>query len=90
MKFLKRWIAKIAIKKALNKLEKTIDMNSSKTTIGGVLGGLSLILTQLWYMFDGIDATTMDVSQIIAGLGLLGLGWFARDNDKSSEEVGAK
>jgi len=65
-------------------------MSSWKTTVLGVIGGLILILTQASNLLDNDPATLFELSQFIAGLGMLGVGWFARDNNKSSEDVGAK
>lgn len=93
MGFIERTLAKFALKKAINRLVKylkTEKMNSSKTTIGGIIGGLALVLTQVWYAIDADPATVLNFDQILAGLSLMGIGWFARDNDKSSEDVGAK
>lgn len=64
-------------------------MNSKKTTIGGIVGGLALMLTQIWYVLDTDPATNLEVSQVIAALAMMGIGWFARDNDVTSEDAGA-
>ena len=55
--------------------------------LGAILSAIGLALNQL---FDGNPQTTPDwnllVPQIIAGVGLV----LARDNNKSSEDVGLK
>lgn len=65
-------------------------MKSSKTTAVGVIGGLALILTQVWYQLDTDPTTVFELSKVIEGLGLMGIGFFARDNDVTSEQAGAK
>jgi len=65
-------------------------MKSLKTTIGGIIGGLALILAQVWYQIDADPETVFSVEIFVSGLGMLGIGWFARDNDVSSEDAGAK
>lgn len=62
---------------------------SWKTTVAGIGAILAAIGTALHAQFDIDPATVADwslvISTTIAGVGLL----FARDNDKSSESVGA-
>lgn len=65
-------------------------MSSWKTTVLGVAGILIAVGTAAVAYFDG-DVTTefnieLFVAEITAALGLI----MARDNDKSSEEVGVK
>lgn len=63
-------------------------MNKSwKTTAAGILSGLSLIVSQLLYLLDADPDTVFSLELFIAGLGALGIGWFSRDNDVSSEEA---
>jgi hypothetical protein len=64
---------------------------SVKTTIAGVCAGLGIIL----HMFSGLFAEggpgfsglfdAENVTQLVAGLGAMGIGLFARDDDVSSE-----
>lgn len=66
-------------------------MNKSwKTTVAGVAAILTAVGSALTAMFDNDPATVMDigatVAAIMAGVGLI----LARDNDKSSEDVGAR
>jgi len=63
---------------------------SWKTTSAGLASIMSGLGQILWAILDGNPQTNPDwntsIPLILTGLGLL----FARDNDKSSEDVGAK
>ena len=48
------------------------------------------MIAQVLAYLDGNDATSVEWSQITLGLGAIGFGIFARDNDKTSEDAGAK
>ena len=63
------------------------DVRSWKTTLVGWLTGLTLILPQVIYFLDSNPDTVADVKLILAGLAALGFGTFAKDGDKSSEDV---
>ena len=65
-------------------------MKSWKTTVLGIIAGISLILVQLTNLLDDNPETMFQLSQVFAGLAALGIGIFARDNNKTSESVGAK
>lgn len=65
-------------------------MTSTKTTLAGIIGGLAIIFMQAYYMLDMDPSTNFDFASIVEGLGLMGIGWFARDHDVSSEEAGLK
>ena len=65
-------------------------MTSKKTTAAAILAALAIIFIQIGYLIDNDPATVLDFSRIVEALGLLGIGWFARDNDTSSEQAGAK
>lgn len=65
-------------------------MKSTQTTLWGVIGGIGILATQAFYYFDGDPATNFSIAVIMGALGLMGIGISARDNDKSSEAVGAK
>lgn len=64
-------------------------MKSWKTTAGGVAAILTAVGGALTLLFDGKPETNPDWSAVIAavmaGVGLI----FARDNDKTSEQVNA-
>ena len=68
----------------------TPGVKSWQTTILGAIVALSLLLDQVKFLIDNDPATSLDLQVVIAALGALGLGWFARDNDKTSERVGAR
>lgn len=66
-------------------------MNKSwKTTVAGILTGLSLITAQLLHLVDTDPNTVFSLELFLAGLGALGIGWFSRDNGVTSEKAGAK
>lgn len=62
-------------------------MKSWKTTVGAILGVIIFILGAIDFPVLGVGSWGESVGVI---LGLLGVGIPARDNDKSSEEVGVK
>ena len=65
-------------------------MKSWKTTLAGIAAIIAAIALALSHQFDTDPATIADwgavFTAVAAGVGLL----FARDNDKSSEKVGAR
>lgn len=67
-------------------------MKSWKTTLVGILGAAAAIITFIAVpLLDGDAETSAKwMEGVGAAAAALGLGWFARDNDKSSEDVGAK
>ena len=65
-------------------------IGSWKTSAAGVLGAIGIIATQLSYVFDTDPNTTFSVEAFIGAFALIGIGWFARDNNVSSEQAGAK
>jgi len=89
MKWLNKLVLKIAINKLINYL-KSIKMKSTKTTIVGIVGGLAIILTQVYHALDADPATVLDFEAIVGALALMGIGWFARDKDVTSEQQGLK
>lgn len=56
-----------------------------KTTVCGIVGGIVLLGQQVLAYLDGDPTTEVSVATIITALGMLGLGWFARDKDVSSK-----
>lgn len=65
-------------------------MNKSwKTTVAGITAGTAIILSQVSYLFDADPATVFSVEAVISALGLIGIGFFARDNSVTSEQAGA-
>lgn len=66
---------------------------SWKTTIAGWAAVLAAVANAAVALLDGNPETTFDVQTIIASLAAVGIGFGlikARDNDVSSEDVGAK
>jgi len=63
-------------------------MKSWKTTAVGFMAGAVLIITELIALLDGNAETEFVWANVAAGLAAFGIGFFARDNDKSSEDVG--
>ena len=65
-------------------------MNSKETTIAGLFAFGALLLGALAAQFDSDPKTIADWNEVVAGVAIL-VGFLrARDNNKSSEEVGAK
>lgn len=65
-------------------------MKSWKTTILGLLGAIALLIPQVIAVLDDDPATQFSLAAVIAALGIGGTGIAARDNNQSSEQVGAK
>lgn len=61
---------------------------SPKTTAFGILSGLSIILLQVAHVLDEDPTTIFSLERFIEALGLIGIGLFSRDADKSSEDHG--
>jgi len=62
-------------------------LGNYKTTILGFVTGLGLIITELIALLDGIETTVFNGELFLAGLGMITLGIFAKDGDKTSEDV---
>lgn len=64
---------------------------SWKTAAAGYASGALLILGEIFdVLLMNVAPLTdgqFEFAKIATGLGLLGLGWFARDNDVSSEQA---
>jgi hypothetical protein len=69
---------------------ETIKKGSWRTTIVGIVIGLRIICTQIENALDTDPATVFTIGEIINALGIMGIGFFARDNKVRSESVGAK
>jgi len=59
-----------------------------KTTAAAALGAVALICTQLGALLDDDPATVCDWNTIILGGVVVLVGLFAKDGDKSTEELG--
>lgn len=62
-------------------------IKSLKTTVAGVLAGIAILAPQALNLLNG-EPVSWDL--VVAGLGALGVGVFARDNNVTSEDAGAK
>lgn len=60
-------------------------MKSWKTTVAGALAAIGTYLITI-----PEPSWIPTIGKILVGLGTAAIGFFARDNDKSSETVGAK
>lgn len=65
-------------------------MKSWKTTAAGIVAGLSILLSQASTLLDDDAKTNPSWSEIVAAIGMLGVGIFARDNDVTSKAAGAE
>jgi len=84
MKIIDKILGKLVFKFLIKKLKR---MNKSWKTLAGAvlvaLGAIGAVLTG--------EQTIADAWPLItAALGAIGIGWFARDNDVSSEDAGIK
>lgn len=61
---------------------------SWKTTAAGIAGGIGLLATQIQAVLDNDPTTVFSWEMCMLALGALGIGWFSRDNDKTSKDVG--
>jgi len=59
-----------------------------KTTTAGVCAAVAVILAQVAALLDGDPATVCDWNTIIIGGVVVIIGLFAKDGDKSTEELG--
>jgi hypothetical protein len=68
-------------------------MGSWKTTVCGVCGIVAAIAVGVKAVLDGDPNTSIDIGSIVTAIAVLApsiAAIFARDNDKSSEDVGVK
>lgn len=65
-------------------------MNSWKTTLSGVLLAFGSLIPLLTACLEGNCNWSAILTGLMAVGGAFGIGAFARDNDKSSEQVGTK
>ena len=65
-------------------------IKSWQTTALGIIAGLLVVLPQIQNLIDGNPATVFVWEFFATGLGMLGIGFFAKDGDKSSEDVGVR
>ncbi len=72
----------------MNKL--TTDIKNWRTTIVGFCTGLIICATQIIAVLDNDPETVFDLNILLAGLAAMGIGVFAKDGHRSSEELGIK
>jgi len=65
-------------------------VKSWKTTAAGIVAGLSILLSQASTLLDDDAKTNPLWSEMIAALGMLGVGYFARDNGVTGKAAGAE
>lgn len=65
-------------------------MKSWQTTVLGIAGALMILCTQAIALLDNDPTTVFELTQVLAAFAIFGIGLKARDNDKSSEDVGTK
>ena len=65
-------------------------MKSWRTTVLGILAGLTLLIGQAQAMLDGNPDTQPNVELVLAAIATMGIGVAARDNSVSSEKAGAR
>lgn len=58
-------------------------MKNWQTTVAGVAGAIAILASQVQAIFDGNPETVYDFSVIVAGLSVLGIGWFSSVDSKS-------
>lgn len=69
---------------------KKVAVGSWRTTAVGVLGAVLILGHQALALLDEDPATKINPEAVMTALGMLGIGFFARDNSVSSEQAGAK
>lgn len=62
-------------------------MKNWKTTAVGILGGVTLIIKNVVAVLDADMATVFSFEEITIALGLLGIGWFAKDSNVTGGDV---
>ena len=65
-------------------------MKSWTTTLLGIAGAVLILATQAIALLDNDPATVFELEAVLAALAIFGIGAAARDNNKSSEDVGVK
>lgn len=71
-------------------MKKVVGIFSSpKTTAAGIVAFIAILATQMGYLIDTDPLTVVDWNAVLNGFLFLVLGVSARDNNKSSVDVGA-
>ena len=63
---------------------------SWRTTLSGVLAGVVLLIGQAQTLLDDDSKTNPEYTVMMAALGMISLGWNARDENVTSEQAGLK
>jgi hypothetical protein len=72
-------------------MKKVVGIFSSpKTTAAGIVAFIAILATQMGYLLDTDATTNVDWNAVLNGFLFLVLGISARDNSKTSAEVGAE
>jgi hypothetical protein len=64
-------------------------MKSWKTTLSAVIAGTGYLVNEYLYPNVVLPHWVRVVAGFMVLVGLVGIGFYARDNDKTSEDVGA-
>jgi hypothetical protein len=64
--------------------------SSWKTSITGLMAGLSLLLAQAMTLTDEDPLTNPEYALVISGISMIMMGLSARDNNVTSEQAGLK
>ena len=66
------------------------DIQNWRTTIVGFLTGLVLGASQIINLLDNDPETLCDIKILIAAFGAMGIGVFAKDGHRTSQDLGLK
>lgn len=66
----------------------SVNFKNWQTTVVGFLTGVGMCVAQLINLFDSDPETVFQLTLFMAGLGAMGLGFFAKDGNKSSRKLG--
>lgn len=69
-------------------VQQAVRGKSWKTTAFGFLSGVAILVHQAMALLDDNPATVFSVEATMTGLGLLGIGIFARDHGVTSDAAG--
>lgn len=69
---------------------ENVNLKNWQTTLLGFLTGLVICASQLINLLDTDPETVFQLTIFLPGLGAMGLGYFAKDGNKSSKQLGIK
>ena len=67
---------------------ENVNLKNWQTTVVGFLTGIGMCVVQLINLLDKDPETVFQLAVFMAGLGAMGLGYFAKDGNKSSKKLG--